>query len=204
MLIQRGDGLKKAIWLVLLCAGMSACSFAQKRQELAFIVKVPESTLIRFEGKGAAAGVMMSSSMGPMGIAIGAAIDEGIAKDIRSALDHVDCKLEHVVGGSFETVSRQHSVAVMPALDSGSDADILIHVDRVTFRVQPSERDLTLAEVSLRMEKSGVSRELASAYLSDDAGKLIPLEEIRADGGKACELLRELVSRVFEVWYQGQ
>jgi hypothetical protein len=38
---------------------------------------------LRFSGKGAGAGVMLSSSMGPMGIAIGVAIDEGIAKAIR-------------------------------------------------------------------------------------------------------------------------
>lgn len=186
----------------MLCAAMSACSISQQRQEVSFIVDVPESALIRFEGKGAAAGVMMSSGMGPMGIAIGIAIDEGIAKDLRSSLGRVDCKLEEVVGNSFQAVSRSHSITATPVSGWKRDADILIQVDRATFRVQPSEKDLTLAEVSLRMERGGLSRELATEYRSDDVEGMIPLEEIRVDGGKACELLRESVVRVFEAWYQ--
>lgn len=39
---------------------------------------------IGFQGKGAGAGIALMSSMGPVGIAIGVAIDEGIAKDIRA------------------------------------------------------------------------------------------------------------------------
>lgn len=45
-------------------------------------VVVSEPDRIRFKGKGAGAGMMMAGTMGPMGIAIGVAIDEGIGKDI--------------------------------------------------------------------------------------------------------------------------
>ncbi len=41
-----------------------------------------------FEGKGSSAGFMLMSAMGPVGIAVGVAIDEGISKEItQSALD---------------------------------------------------------------------------------------------------------------------
>ena len=39
-----------------------------------------------FTGKGAAAGIMMDSLLGGTGVAIGIAIDEGIAKDIAAAI----------------------------------------------------------------------------------------------------------------------
>ena len=45
------------------------------------IVYGDKSTL-SFSGKGAAAGMMMDAYMGGAGVAIGIAIDEGIAKDI--------------------------------------------------------------------------------------------------------------------------
>mgnify|MGYP000140753665 CR=1 FL=1 len=46
---------------------------------------IEEQDRIRFSGKGAGAGMMMSASMGSMGIAIGVAIDEGISKEIHES-----------------------------------------------------------------------------------------------------------------------
>lgn len=45
-------------------------------------IKTGDRTTLAFSGKGSAAGMMMDTYMGGMGIAIGIAIDEGIAKDI--------------------------------------------------------------------------------------------------------------------------
>ena len=45
-----------------------------------------ERSTLNFTGKGAAAGMMMDAYMGGAGVAIGIAIDEGIAKDIAANL----------------------------------------------------------------------------------------------------------------------
>ena len=58
---------------------------------------------IRFYGKGASAGMMMSSSMGPMGIAIGVAIDEGIGKEIHEAFVEA--------GGDFSEIVQRETEA---------------------------------------------------------------------------------------------
>jgi hypothetical protein len=48
-------------------------------------LRFTEPKQIVFQGKGAGAGIALMSAMGPVGIAIGVAIDAGIAKDIGTA-----------------------------------------------------------------------------------------------------------------------
>lgn len=52
------------------------------------LVTLSENQTLDFTGKGAAAGIMLDSVMGGAGIAIGIAIDKGIAKDIVNNLNH--------------------------------------------------------------------------------------------------------------------
>jgi len=47
-----------------------------------------DRSTLAFSGKGAAAGTMMDAYMGGAGVAIGIAIDEGIAKDITANLSN--------------------------------------------------------------------------------------------------------------------
>lgn len=193
------NSLVKTVPLIFLA--LSACSSLPAENKIGYQVSLGESPIIRFEGKGAAAGMMMSSSMGSMGIAIGVAIDEGIAKDIRGALDRVGCKVDDVVGHSFRRVSRAHAVTTVPVSPhSNKDADVLIHIDRVSFKVRPSEQDLTLVEVAARMERSGIVHELASVH-PDGMDGGVPLEAVREDGNMACELLRESAARLFDAWH---
>lgn len=79
--------LKSALFLSLLssCAALPNTSFEVSygdRQALSFI------------GKGAAAGMMLDSVLGGAGIAIGIAIDEGIAKDMAKSIYIYDPKYD--------------------------------------------------------------------------------------------------------------
>lgn len=196
--------LKSLARFIALCVSASSCSFIQKSREIVFAVSVPETLAVRFEGKGAAAGVMMSSSMGPMGVAIGVAIDEGIAKDIRGALDGVDCRMDKIVEISFAAISRNYGVGVAPiSSPPASRLDIVVQVDEVKFRAFPSERDLTLAEVAMTIDRGGVVYELASTS-TKDAGGGIPLEAVRTDGHEACHLLQAEFTHLLDAWYQQQ
>jgi hypothetical protein len=189
---------------VILCVAAPGCSFIREPRKVVFAVSVPEPFAIRFEGKGAAAGVMMSSSMGPMGVAIGAAIDEGIAKDIRGALDSVGCGVVKVAEISFQAMSRNHSVNVVPVpSSSASGVDILVQINQVKFTAFPSERDLTLAEVALTIERGGVVYELASTSARDAEGG-VPLATVRTKGREACHLLQAEFIHLLDIWYQQQ
>jgi len=73
--------------VIILGVFNNGCSLfsASKIQQAAVLVSIENQDRIRFTGKGAGAGMMMSASMGAMGIAIGVAIDEGIAKEIHES-----------------------------------------------------------------------------------------------------------------------
>jgi len=86
---------------VLVLSLLVGCSTSDVSPESELLVDIAEPDRIRFEGKGSAAGFMLSGSMGPMGIAIGVAIDEGISKEIQSAADSVDFQMESLVRRSF-------------------------------------------------------------------------------------------------------
>lgn len=65
---------------------------------------------IAFEGRGAGAGMMLSSTMGPMGIAIGFAIDEGIKKDINKAFNAAGYTLVDVVDSAAKALDKPINV----------------------------------------------------------------------------------------------
>jgi hypothetical protein len=204
MFAKRCFNLNALVGLAALCVVASSCAVVQRTRMVVFVVDAPDSSSVRFEGKGAAAGMMMSSSMGSMGIAIGVAIDEGIAKDIQEALNSAGCKIDEIAKTSFQAESYNYGVNTVPIpYEPKGNYDLLVQIDQVKFRTFPSEQDLTLAEVVLTIDQAGVVYELASAR-AEDADGGVPLEEVRVDGRKACHLVQMEVTRLFDTWYEQQ
>lgn len=81
---------------------LSGCSIFNQALSPNIIVNLPPEHRMHFSGKGAGAGMMMAASMGPMGIAIGVAIDEGIAKDIGRAANEAGVDVAGIVLSAFE------------------------------------------------------------------------------------------------------
>lgn len=75
---------------IVLAGVLSGCTTTFEKTSLKatdYEIKLKKSKF-SFEGKGSSAGFMLMSAMGPAGIAVGVAIDEGISKEItQSALD---------------------------------------------------------------------------------------------------------------------
>ncbi|MFT7561030.1 MAG: hypothetical protein ACI93R_002955 [Flavobacteriales bacterium] len=82
---------------------VSACSQKTVKASQTQITVSLESPAC-ISGKGAGAGMMLSGSMGAMGVAI--AIDKGIAKDIEVAAQTVDFSMAALVGDVFRGVFR--------------------------------------------------------------------------------------------------
>jgi hypothetical protein len=61
---------------------------------------------IVFQGKGAGAGIALMSTMGPMGIALGVAIDEGIAKDIRTQAVEQQFDIDAMILAGFSAAAN--------------------------------------------------------------------------------------------------
>jgi hypothetical protein len=109
---------------------------------------------ISFQGKGAGAGIALMSSMGPVGIAIGVAIDEGIAKDIRDTAKAGDV--------DFKTLLKD-SVATMDTL---KDAD-RIDVKRYGFVMKNGSKDYVAAEVRVTVTKGDVTSDVTLSSWSN-------------------------------------
>ena len=64
---------------------------------------------IQYSGRGAGAGISLMSTLGPAGIAVGIAIDEGIKKELQSAAAQADFNLLALIQGSrfAKTMSGQ-------------------------------------------------------------------------------------------------
>jgi len=87
--------------LILLCS----CSHFPLKSEVT--VTQPENARMQFSGKGAGAGMMLMSSMGPMGVAIGVAIDEGIAKNIGETAEAGGVNVQKIVKLAFSGAAKQ-------------------------------------------------------------------------------------------------
>jgi hypothetical protein len=69
--------------LLVLLSGCSVLGFKNDQNT----IYIENTATIKYTGKGAGASFALMGAMGPMGAAIGVAIDEGISKDIRKNIE---------------------------------------------------------------------------------------------------------------------
>lgn len=100
------------VFIVGLISTSLACSIVSFKNKAEIIVQVDEPARIRFSGKGAGAGMMLSSSMGPMGIAIGVAIDEGIGKEINETAVQGGFTIEKILVDAFQAADKDLTITV--------------------------------------------------------------------------------------------
>lgn len=173
--------------LSLFTGCQQAMLFKQKRSvEITF----EEPVRARFSGKGAGAGMMMMSSMGPMGIAIGVAIDEGIGKDIQASMDAEGISVESLIESVF-LESSEFCEAPMPL-------NLRIRVERYGFILVPGENDPTSGQLHLNIgpadiEGSEADSMMRSYRFPEDFSELAlqtsSLETLKVRGEEAANLL---------------
>jgi hypothetical protein len=182
---------------------LGACSNLQRTPVVPYSVVIDDPQRLRFQGKGAAAGMMMSSSMGPMGIAIGVAIDEGIAKDLQLALDRSGCRLDSLVDRAFEqALSRHNHLAIKESPASPSKEVVTIQIRRIGFIVLPGEVDNVFAEIKAQLIYRGGQQDLDFPPEAERAEYSAALELLKNNGQLSCELLQKALSESFADGYQ--
>jgi hypothetical protein len=142
--------LKDLMLFVILstaCALNSGCSSLSFFAQEPFEITYSSPDRISFQGKGAGAGIALMSTMGPVGIALGVAIDEGIAKDIRNTAKAGSVDFKSLFS---EAVSN---------IDVLKDAD-RIDVKKYGFVIKDGSKDYVAAEVRIVMHNGDVSEEL--------------------------------------------
>ncbi|WP_096087862.1 hypothetical protein [Agaribacterium haliotis] len=131
-------GSRYIVLLFLLSALLGCQMFVGKSYEIQ--LTMPDPDRIRFSGKGAGAGMMLSASMGAMGIAVGVAIDEGIAKDID--------KSAKAAGFDAQAMVHQHF--------SGSElakaSPLTVTVEQYGFKLVPGSDENVQAYWKIQLE----------------------------------------------------
>ena len=122
-------------FVVLLSIG---CVNVSKPDAKDLSIHFSDPNSIRFQGKGSGAGFMLTGAMGPMGIAIGIAIDEGIAKDIQEAANSQSFDIDYLIRNSF--VESQFICGVKA-----------IDVNHYGFKLLSGSDDLVEADISSRI-----------------------------------------------------
>lgn len=144
----------KLFSVLVLTVSLISCSL-NKTNNNHFEVKtnVIEPSKMRFAGKGAGAGMMLMSSMGPMGIAIGVAIDEGIANDIDKTAKMSGFDIETSVLQTLSSTLK--AKAQKSAFKAQSVNEITIEISRYGFVIQPGGDDLVTAQLHLNVTLNG-------------------------------------------------
>jgi hypothetical protein len=113
-------------------------------------IKLSEPYKIHFQGKVVGAGIALMSSMGPIGMAIGVAIDEGISKQITQTQLASNKHIKNLIlQQAGNTLSGNYDVQwnTYSQIDSKSLHSNYIIIEKIGFRLQPGHADGVCGEV---------------------------------------------------------
>lgn len=182
--------IKRFIFLSLLLS-LSACSLFSPKTADTLTVYWEAPQKIYFQGKGAGAGMALMSTMGPMGMAIGVAIDEGIAKDIAKAQQETNKTVQQLFN---EQASGQN---ITWHQDEESQSDL--RIKRLEFRIVPGGDDLTAVEIEVVDQRSA---EAVTIKYPNDFSELkassYPLADLKKDGSKTNLLIEEAFMQIIK------
>lgn len=182
--------------LLCLCLMSAACSTMNPSQSPLISVSIDEPQRIRFSGKGAGAGVMLSSSMGPMGIAIGVAIDEGIAKDIHSSFTAAGYELVPLISSSFDLAMSNAPI------DGMITEDLSVNIERISYKTVAGDGDPVVPNVKGSIEYLGKAILFSELECSELVLVPVQLADIKASGDVTYQSLSRYFLDVFTCWRQ--
>lgn len=171
----------------------SACSSMSQRafEQISIAISIENQDRILFSGKGAGAGMMMSSSMGSMGIAIGVAIDEGIAKEIHESFV--------ASGGNFTAIIKSETYAWLVELCGSSEqalnplcnatTELKLRVYHYGVVTTSGEGDPVKAKLEIGFALNDHEEQRLDLKDLDDDQYKAPLEKVKKDGSFTSDLL---------------
>lgn len=160
-------------------------------------VKTGDRTSLAFSGKGSAAGMMMDAYMGGMGVAIGIAIDEGIAKDIAANIK--------IYAPDFNIVSMVESQLVKKSprvsLFHRNKGFTQVIVQTYGFHTFPGDGDKVTPW--LKVHFIGNGKDILIDYPADfTSPQLAELNDVKTNPKLAYELLDNAVVEVISRWHE--
>jgi hypothetical protein len=161
--------------LLVLLSGCSVLGFKNDQNT----IYIENTATIKYTGKGAGASFALMGAMGPMGAAIGVAIDEGISKDIRK---NIEASGFDLIAHLCEQYQKQDVYCVSDA----DHAQQTLVIEKVDLTSKGSD-DL----MQLKVEAVSTSSKLVETPLEYMSGETtITLEQAKSD--------KNSVRRLFE------
>jgi len=194
--------LRKLLISVFILTYFSGCALVQERNQESIKISFTEPNRISFQGKGAGAGMALMGAMGPMGIALGVAIDEGIAKDLRESAFKGGFDIHQSVSDAITEVSQGNWIA---SFDPNVVTDLELRIKKYGFKTTGGEDDATSADVVIEFVQSGdVIREIHYPNDFEEKNDLVntyPLDVLKSDGEKASTLITEALNIMLDDFY---
>ncbi len=176
----------RIILLLLTCCLITSCTHTRT---LPIDVTYGERQSLYFTGRGSAAGIMMDSMLGGAGIAIGIAIDEGIAKDISAAI--VASNPKFTMDGLVKDVLREK-------VEQGMNADGLksVVITKYGFQAAPDDKVAPLVSLKFICESVAIP---AVEFTANNKERAIPFGQSKTDGKLVEKFLRDAVLEVLSM-----
>lgn len=171
---------------------LEGCSSTPPKTKALVEVSMPADHRMHFSGKGAGAGMMLSASMGPMGVAIGVAIDEGIAKQIGETAAAGGVDIRQIVETAFDESPFNDSPDEYPR-------PLKIRVLYYGFKTTSADEhysDPVVAELKLAVEGAEGERVIsvyADASAEDCDVRKVELADVKVKAEAIVEAFRGVV-----------
>tara|TARA_R110001592_G_scaffold349845_1_gene645488 strand:- start:9050 stop:9724 length:675 start_codon:yes stop_codon:yes gene_type:complete len=177
--------------------GCSLLDIASASSPRLYIVS-PEQDRIRFSGKGAGAGMMLMSSMGPAGIAIGVAIDEGISKEIHTAFSahHTFSSLaEHETHSWLDRFCGEESTKANLLCNADK---LTVQIERYGFKTTSGDNDPVVSDIEINFSFSDKQYHVKNAENISTS----PLEEVKKNGDISYDLFQKGIQSILDGFEQ--
>lgn len=177
------------ILIVIIFMQLAACSTYQSVPSKSVSIVFSEPNRVSFQGKGAGAGIALMATMGPVGIALGVAIDEGIAKEIREGLSKHYPDLQYQLNKAITEKFSMQGYQV--DLNSDKSAYPKLVIKRYGFKIVNGSTDATAAEWLLEWELGPDNKRLIHYPNDFEKASLAskPLADIKVNGLLGHDLL---------------
>jgi hypothetical protein len=155
-------------------------------------VEYGDRQTLYFTGKGAAAGMMMDSLLGGTGVAIGIAIDEGIAKDIAAAIQKANPEFD-----IRKLVQEQLAIASNDVATKNWQSLV---IEKYGFKVSDGDYVSPVLELTVNCKGSAKKIHFETDPANSDKTEL---ELIKKNGKVAEDLLRQAVMESIQSKHTG-
>lgn len=165
--LRSGTWLKRVAVSIFTLTCVFGCGVFTERNasDVSDIRVAVEKEKFSFEGKGSSAGFMLMSSMGPAGIAVGIAIDEGISKDITKTalteqpqIDEFSQLMTFYIHQGIELFDAESvpvAGSVRTLINEGLINEGLITVKESGFTLVKGQQDQAMATIHLQFSIDG-------------------------------------------------